>query len=1699
MSNRSFEYLAAILKEYFEKHPPIQGQRYHIHVEKNEQVEYLYNALCQNSDDIFSYKNYVTKTISCQDVKILLAASINNYPTEGFLTRLRNLTANQEGAFSGHALLIIHNTSLDSILGGAEDLTKEGNPLHIKSFRETLTNSLQTLKIHENEKKALNVILKAYNSTIHEDSSTIFSYKPFMEILHKDTVDNSDWIYLGMFADPELTLISDKRKISKRVTDNRQFFEDIQRAHRLNPDNLEEELSKKFIKAGVSQLKRENWERSSYAEVKKWNENKKNKIPNHYIEPDEIYTDEALFFWDRREGDTAAAIRKRHIIIFNPGKNERIRHKFIFDKGLTQKGVILQNKSSMSASTKGNKLNIEITGCNTRPQFEQIRYKDNETKALFYFYIAVLPFSFEILNEFKSSYLIRPKDKKLLLRSDGSFIFNKKNENETSIDLEQDVVISLAKDTRIIARQFDDENSEETLKFQLDWNGQKIDCEVIQDPIKRKSISGVKIWKLKREKAVNFEYVGDNKLLLGNDEYFTNKERILKFLEFEKKIIEPKPQDCHWIEVDGNLKPQYIEINEDLRKSFLNLLNFYHSEKLLPSLTTLSNNQKLTNLSKSYVDSFIQQVESIPHNIQLGDEFKRLMLIGTIESMAKEKQILLTPLHPLNVCYQLAVIDELKREEVPEEILSCFGYANLLPYINGSEASDDKFISIRETELMEWAVYRPFQTSHHGWHNEYVHKLIANKIFEYVKHFEYLFTGTDKAPIRINLVHMGDCIDALKGIIRYYTKSIKDVKGDISKVQSISLSIYGEKNGFNIFEEFALYADSEKIISDFGIKLQVEFENIVMDNEEILRIIRDKLNFFIKKPKEKPDYSHITFIKFDPEAVQWTYQDMNAINTGCSLSGLINAVPSVFMGDSYITGFGKKGSCPKEQPLLKIASSLNSLSRVDKRSDPFNEKQTTFFTFRDAQKEWLNNIYDSSNWVTFIEPKVDLNFFKQQDKTKDLIIIHYSDQYNNSSGYDAITVTRKSKQYRTILREFLEKNKIEYSVNDELKLINLFNAINGDWLLRMISGRAHFSREKISILSAVKIMLAILDHPDIVWVPLSLEEVLRVTGNTGLKQKDGLFSQKNLQPEFADKYCDDILMAGVEISRGHKPTVHFLPVEVKIGNDQTPKGKLQSSNTAHILKKYLSQDSFRSKFYRNFFAKLIIMASEKMELYDVFKNQNWEKISKDCRQNLLNDDYHLNWNLCESFGSSAVLSFKKDIFKQSIKKEDDNIIIDMLERDAHDTLLKEIDELIDRYRKVSSDLDQELLLYNCYSAHKEKSVPPPNEDSQSQTETSDSTSTGNSTDILSSELTVKLGEYMTRSGTVDWKPLELTNPHCMILGASGKGKTQTLKSIIFQLSKQKIPSIIIDFNDDFINPTFIDQTGFELIDTAYGIPINPFEIAIDPYTNKKVHYKTVVYSLPDTLNAIFDFGTREKRKVAEAIEELFTSHGFSQSQNTWDNKVPDFLNLKYGLEQIAEDQPKESDRIHNILSKLGPVFDLQLFGGTETTSFDEYFKKGAVFRLKSLLGFGSTIQKAMMQFILEKVYNRMATLGHTDSLRFLCVIDEAHYLKMNEKIDNLAKEARKFGISLILSTQEAKDLSPSVWANTATLLSLGLTKKDADTVVANLGVPKSDKENISIQLQNFGPGESLIKNDKHSPFDAVKIKPYDKIVEDFQN
>lgn len=104
-------------------------------------------------------------------------------------------------------------------------------------------------------------------------------------------------------------------------------------------------------------------------------------------------------------------------------------------------------------------------------------------------------------------------------------------------------------------------------------------------------------------------------------------------------------------------------------------------------------------------------------------------------------------------------------------------------------------------------------------------------------------------------------------------------------------------------------------------------------------------------------------------------------------------------------------------------------------------------------------------------------------------------------------------------------------------IVDEFNAFNGDWLLKMISAPTdgHKSieqfeklrKERRGIIGAYKFVTSMLSKSDITWVPLSVAEMIRVSGNLGLKMSESDFSRK-LNCDRQGAISDDVLMVGLK-------------------------------------------------------------------------------------------------------------------------------------------------------------------------------------------------------------------------------------------------------------------------------------------------------------------------------------------------------------------------------------------------------------------------------------------------------------------------------------------------------------------------------------------------------------------------------------------
>ncbi|WP_053079534.1 DNA phosphorothioation-dependent restriction protein DptH [Clostridium massiliodielmoense] len=1711
MLDQFYSYLSSKIVEFFSTNPLTSGAKYNIQFEKQEQVRALYEELKNTTlykeynykDDKgeIKYKSYL---LNFQGVKLIVSATINNVQPD-FLTRLRNMVGVEPG-YEDKAILFIHDTNLDSIMGGTESFSKEGMPFHISSIQKDIKEKVSISEFSDVDKAIIDLDLERKSKDLFGENISIFEYRDLLEIIDGTCIEKEQYKNFGLFYDSELKNLTGK-ELKKRMDTNAIYYNRVDEIH--NYGNPEVQLEKYFDEKGVDKLEKENWKDTDYKDVNKFIEEKKKVKPLEYKESNQE--------WDKEEGSSKAKSRIRNIIVFNENGSDSVDLEITFDDYL--KNEFLDRKALkglVDVSTSGRKIKATIYKSEVDTDFYKIVYK-NDKNVKFEFKIVMLECSPKYLESIKTKYSIVMKGKSNYISvntNDSNIVFNEyaKNLNRCSIEYNNET-IDVNEDDKLIVKvseDFEYENDSDLARFNLKINQCIIPLGIMGTSEKVAPIEGLKVWKLKREKKCDFRLVGDNKLQHGTKEYFT-RDDFRRNLQLEKQIIES--EGIYFIESTDGLESMNLELNPQLKADYNEIIRYFSISNKLPSLTYL--NDELENLYKKFIKIYIRALEEIEEGSYLTKEQKNLFKIGVIKREIEDRELMLTPLHPLNISYQLHINKETSDESMDDEIIKKFTSTYLLPYILDDNSS--LYIPMEQHHSPEWKYYVDETLPRYKSSRDFVSKLVHEKIEEFIGHFKYMFNMGNNAPIRINLINTGDSKEILQGIFKYYIKQLKANK--TRGVLPIDLFIYSRNTITNAFEEVAFNDDINDLKETYGLDLNVDN----MSEEDVLNLYRDRVHFYSKKVEDGIEYAHITFIEMTND-VKTITSKMEDIPSGVILNGVISGVPSVFLGDSYRTGFGTKYA-NTDNDLMKLAMNLNALNAAS-GGEPYNNKQCKAISITNKSKTTLDGIYEASHWVTFIDPKVDLNFFKNDPDAKDLLIIHYSDQYTTAGGYDAITVTRKSGPYQRIIEEFLTQKGIKNAHDYSPKIINMFNAVNGDWLLRLLSSKSHLPKEKISILSAIKLALAEFKKDDIIWVPISLEEVLRVSGGAGLKQTEGFFSAKNLGFEKNGATSDDILLVGIE-NIEENIFVHYYPIEVKIGENNSSyiqKGIEQAKSTKKILNETLlpNENGFISstqRVYRNFLMQLVITSAEKLNLYNVCSEENWKSvINSDLRRKLLNEEYEISNSIQNTLGQAAVISFKKGNLYNDIRLDDGVMVIEMSEEDGINFITKsvgKIRELVDGINIEGTDIkaikieelknDKEEIIKVEENFTKIKTYKSDNVDmlgkiqetktplevisieselqakeekieNNINTHFNSSNEGDTSIEFLQEEeenIRVLLGNSKGKDIYWEFGDKGLGNRHLLISGKSGQGKTYFIQCLLLELSRRGVPSIIFDYTDGFksskLEPEFKEAISDNLIQFIVAkdkFPINPFK------KNKK-ELDEDIYIDEDSI----DIAERIKSVLGSVYKQLGIQQLNSIYQATISgvDEYGDEMNFRYLREKLEKDN---SGPAKSAIGQLNPLIDKNPFDNTKEFDWNNILNDSGKIFIIQLTGFTRDVQLIITELILWDLWYFTVQNGSKDK-PFSVILDEAQNLNFgdNSPYTRILTEGRKFGWSGWFATQFLKgQMNTSAinrLQNAAHKIYFAPPDEEISNIANTLSTNTDEKKYLERELMKLQKGECI--------------------------
>lgn len=326
---------------------------------------------------------------------------------------------------------------------------------------------------------------------------------------------------------------------------------------------------------------------------------------------------------------------------------------------------------------------------------------------------------------------------------------------------------------------------------------------------------------------------------------------------------------------------------------------------------------------------------------------------------------------------------------------------------------------------------------------------------------------------------------------------------------------------------------------------------------------------------------------------------------------------------------------------------------------------------------------------------------------------------------------------------------------------------------------------------------------------------------------------------------------------------------------------------------------------------------------------------------------------------------------------------------------------------------------------------------------------------------IRLGTNLLTGTNVQWTLTVKGNPHLLVAGLPGMGKTTCLLNLCRQMVDVGIRPIVFSYHQD------IDEKLQQLVGSVrfidfHGLGFNPLQV-ID--RTSRMAYLDVAGAMRDIFVAIFpELGDIQGERIRKAIKDSFIEHGWDDSQTELAQLVePPFARFV----EILRSDPKPDRGLKTLLSRLEELADYGFFhsDGTQKSLWES--EHPVVLRIHSTQN--DNLQKAFASVVFYGLYKNMFRRGIQDRITHALIFDEAHRAARLQLIPTMAKECRKYGISLVLASQEARDFNISLFSAIANYLVLRLTEVDAKALARNIAT--SDQERTLIdrikQMERF--------------------------------
>lgn len=1649
---------------YFREFSVSAGRRYYIVIENDEYRNQFMQALraaaspCTVSgiytDSAQAEEPYETYQLEPGGDYPAILIGCDSDATEDYLTTMRNAVGTKGSRYENYCLLfVLANSSLSSILTTCQNLQGVGAPLSADYIISNIRKQADTALTQDKELFFLKAHLDDIARCIADGTCSLFDFRHALTVLKKGTL-RGHYGDLEFFPDSalyeSLFALSDA-DMKERVEDNHRLFRQVSNIMNDDDDTDKRRALAKLLddKLAKNLVDNEHWLTTDWKEIQAAVERREslNKLEvreNHYIVS---CAGGPLPCVVSRKG----GLWKHYLLVYAEPGSQELSLEVRFNRRLKAGEV------AAPAAARGDKMLAPLT------LGELNAFTVNSPTGSHEFAVRVVPCPVGFFREIESD-----------------FIYNKAGEMVVKVPAEADKitfgsgeavahlplnnVFSWQDGTRLEIPVLADEE-EDSIDFSIFFGPAEI-------PVQLKLNASEALLPMTPADADPYRrYLGETyhdsefaRLRDGEKTRVVNK-RWRWYLETEKRFIDtglPYLECTTVADADTQAAHRRWEETPELRLpapvaralqaifAYFRKLSAATNGHAVPSLTPPD--EELEKLYAAYCESVLTVIRALPSTSDqmLTPEEYNLTHLGVVKDLG-DGRVYLSPFHPLMVAYRSELRARLKQEAplsaahlalIRRQLTPFY----LIPYLRLKNTVMRPVTDGRLPSLRSWVAYEPSTARPQVHINDITKKAVTEKMQEFIGHFSYLFQNRD-CPIIVGTIGFEDDADIVKGIFQFILEQYKQHQA----VQRIELHEYvANLTKETFFEKLNRLNTADAIMRELEAH-GFAFRGGELSEQQLIHFFFTRVSFYkhaadVRHPEMA--YCHVAFYRMSTEH---EHVDMvhGAARCEMGMKGLISATSTTLIDKAYFIGFGSKYTDLTQGRLYPMVAAMNTLYANEKNQgqSAFNPATCIAKYYRYSQSALLADIYENANWVTFINPEVDVDFFYNQK----LYIVHYTDQGSINAKYDSITVTKHIRQYENILRKSYDVYALDaacFAAFNE-RMMNYFNCLNGSWMLSLVNKTEMQIREKMSIVAASIALERFLRRvPDVIWVPISLEEVLRVTGAIRLPMEH-IFSKKSLGA--SGSLSDDLLMMGLHCLPENELRLYFYPVEVKCSKNNTPmvgKGGEQVCHTYKLLRDNLMEaDGFINEIYRTFFASVFLSNAEKLVANKLMPQETYEVIEHQ-RYRLLNAEYRIAGDIPTvngNIGKAAVISFHSGTTPRictSVTEDVEVCEIHFSEKESYrfvadpaSAALQHLDrESIEEVFGMPADMppateslpEESAGAVPAAATGPEEKQPAPNP----AVAAPEMPAPAAAAPAAAETIRILVGHAARGGHPIVFEPANtrmVSHPNMGIIGTMGTGKTQFARSLIAQLSKEgrhnvggaPVGVLVFDYKGDYKDEKFLSATGGAAY--KFNFPFNPLKLVLSEDVAGMNLPAITADRISDSFAKAYGLGLKQQSLIKQTIIATYEDAGITRNPDTWAKPVPTMAQV---IEKYFSDHDA-NDKSYALFDKLR---DYTIFAenNEDCVSLFEWLDR---VRVIDLTLYPDDTKKVIVSLILDLFYAEMRQLGASRQengcreLRAMIMVDEAHqFLKKDfMSLRNIISEGRMFGVGMILSTQNIGD------------------------------------------------------------------------------